>query len=50
VFWFEENYEAARLERFLRLNLPLCRKPTNSPFLPTTASEPMPFRFISSRA
>ncbi len=37
-------------ERFLRLNFPLCKNPTSSPFFPTTASDPIPFRFISSRA
>jgi len=37
-------------ERFFRLNVPFCRNPTNSPFFPTTANEPMPFRFINSRA
>src|SRR5690348_1409694 len=38
------------LERFLRLNFPAWRKPTSSPVLPTTATEPMPLRFINSCA
>lgn len=44
------SHEVTGFARLLRLNLPLWRNPTSSPFFPTTASEPIPFRFISSRA
>jgi len=50
-FCFRKVHELVLVRRtFFRLKVPFCKKPTSSPFLPTTATDPIPFLLIRSLA